>query len=314
MCYSAQVTADFRKYERLGGTLSLPDFFDLWVRDEGKARKRPKAPKAMEDAAATLDPAIRAAIDAWNADEIATLEPELFKQRKRVADAERKLLTKVTKTAQNDVRIGNNKVKQIKGWLDDFKRRTPEPRDERIFPQWYAPVLVMEKGQRVVKPMRYQCRIAGTPASSDYTRDGTMSGTYNARRDNLGRYWRRQFGYTHGVMIISRFWENVDLPEGGNQRLEFKPRTGEDMLVACLWSHWTDEHGEGHPDLLSFAAITDEPEPEVAAAGHDRTVINLKPEHIDAWLDPDPARLDTLYAIFDDKRHPYYEHRLERAA
>ena len=62
--------------------------------------------------------------------------------------------------------------------------------------------------------------------------------------------------------------------------------------------------------LMSFAAITDDPEPEVAAAGHDRTIINIKPEHVGAWLHPDPANLAALYAIFDDKRHPYYEHRI----
>lgn len=44
--------------------------------------------------------------------------------------------------------------------------------------------------------------------------------------------------------------------------------------------------------------------------GHDRTIINIKPEHIDAWLNPDPANLQALQAIFDDKRHPFYEHRL----
>ena len=66
--------------------------------------------------------------------------------------------------------------------------------------------------------------------------------------------------------------------------------------------------------MLSYAAITDEPEPEVAAAGHDRTIINIKPEHMDAWLNPDPTNLQALYGIFDDKQHPYYEHQLEKAA
>lgn len=312
MCYSAQIISDYRKYERLGGSMSLKDFAALWLRDPFKEKKRPKAAKALEDMVSAMDPGLRELIDAWNAEEVATLEPELFKQRKRVADAERKLLTKVTKKAQDDVRIGNNKVRQIMGWLDDFKRKTLEPRDERIFPQWYAPVLIEENGQRVIKPMRYQCRIPGMPASSDYTKDGQMSGTYNARRDNLERFWRKQFGYTHGLMLVSRFWENVDTPEGGSQRLEFKPKDGSDMLVACLWSHWTDPTGE-HPDLLSFAAITDEPEPEVAAAGHDRTVINIKPEHVDAWLNPQ-GDINAMQAIFDDKQHPYYEHRLEKAA
>lgn len=69
---------------------------------------------------------------------------------------------------------------------------------------------------------------------------------------------------------------------------------------------------EGRPCVipLRFAAITDEPEPEVAAVGHDRTIINIKPEHVDAWLDHDPANLQALYDIFDDKRHPYHEHKL----
>ena len=174
MCYSAQIISDYRKYERHGGSMSLKDFAALWIRDPAKIMKRPKAPKALEDLVSSMDPAIKEMIDAWNAEEVAELEPELFKQRKRVADAERKLLTKVTKKAQDDVRIGTNKVEQIKGWLDDFKRKTLEPRDERIFPQWYAPVLVVENGKRVIKPMRYQCRLAGMPASSDYAKDGKV--------------------------------------------------------------------------------------------------------------------------------------------
>ena len=90
--------------------------------------------------------------------------------------------------------------------------------------------------------------------------------------------------------------------------LEFTPKTGDDMLIACLWSHWTDPKGV-EPDLYSFAAITDDPEPEVAAAGHDRTIINIKPEHVDAWLNPQ-GDLAAMQAIFDDKRHPFYEYRM----
>ena len=106
--------------------------------------------------------------------------------------------------------------------------------------------------------------------------------------------------------MVSRFFENVQR-DGKNVVLEFKPRTGEDMLVACLWSRWT---APGEPDLLSFAAITDEPPAEVAAAGHDRCIVPIKPEHVDVWLDPDPKDLAGLYAILDDRERPYYEHRL----
>ncbi|MFS8087355.1 MAG: hypothetical protein ACMG6H_17110, partial [Acidobacteriota bacterium] len=59
-----------------------------------------------------------------------------------------------------------------------------------------------------------------------------------------------------------------------------------------------------------FAAITDDPPPEISAAGHDRVIIPIKAEHIDAWLNPDPNNLAALYAILDDRERPYYEHRM----
>ncbi|MGF6303032.1 putative SOS response-associated peptidase YedK [Paraburkholderia sp. WC7.3d] len=59
-----------------------------------------------------------------------------------------------------------------------------------------------------------------------------------------------------------------------------------------------------------FAAITDEPPPEITAAGHDRCIIPIKPENIDAWLNPDASNLAAQYAILDDRDRPYYEHRM----
>lgn len=188
--------------------------------------------------------------------------------------------------------------------MADLKRTEPKGRDSRIFPMVYAPVLVWEDGRRVVKPMRYQCRPAGKPAFYD-TR---FPGTYNARRDNLEGFWKQQFGHTHGLIVVSRFYENVEGDDGKNKVLQFTPQSGELMYVACLWSRWSGKGGEA--DLLSFAAITDEPPAEVAAAGHDRCIINIKPEHVDAWLNPEPGNLAALYDIFNDKQRPYYEYRL----
>lgn len=129
--------------------------------------------------------------------------------------------------------------------------------------------------------MRYQCRPAGKPAAYD----GKFPGTYNARKDNLEGFWKGLFGYTHGLVIVNAFYENVNrhrserrgLGEGEaieNVMLEFKPELPRAMPVACLWSHWD---GRGEPDLLSFAAINDEPPPEVAAAGHNRCIITINP-------------------------------------
>lgn len=311
MCYSAEVWADYHRYEREFGTgLNIREFAQLFGRQDKNGKWY--IPKALEAAFAhpkTEDErAIKTLIDAHVQAETQRFEQELFGQKTRLNDAERKLQTKETKAARESVRIATNKIDKAKVALDDLRRTELKPRDSRIFPGWYAPVMVSEGGRRVVRPMRYGCRPSGKPANYDQR----YPGTYNARRDNLEGFWREQFSYTHGIMVCSTFYENVEGLDGKNQVVQFTPRTGEPMFIACLWSHWTDPKGV-EPDLLSFAAITDEPEPEVAAAGHDRTIINLKPEHIDAWLNPDPQNLAALYAIMDDKQHPYYEHQRQAA-
>ncbi|MBB1061805.1 SOS response-associated peptidase family protein [Marilutibacter spongiae] len=307
MCYSALVKAEFTRFVReYGAIMDIETYVKTYWGDDGRpVGRRPKVPRAAErDILEHGPPEVAELIRQWDAAEVDDLTRELFNQRKRVADGERALQAKATKKAADDVRIGTNKVNAARRRLDTIAGKASE-QDHRIYPGVYCPVLVIEDGKRQVKLMRYQCRPAGKPSFYDRK----FPGTYNARRDNLEGFWKGQFGYSHGIMVADRFYENVEGPDGTNQVLEFEPRTGEPMLVACLWSHWTDPMGK-EPDLLSFAAITDEPEPEVAAAGHDRTIINIKPEHLDAWLQPDPADLAALYAIFDDKRHPFYEHRL----
>jgi len=318
MCYSAEAWTLFQNYiDEFGADIDIEEFWKTYLERDEKYRIRtpgraaPKIPKGMD--LSFLNPRtdrereIRALIDAADQQKISDSEQELFKQAKRLADAERKLAVKETKTALNEQRIAGNKIKQLKRWIADAKRTTMEPsKDNRIFPDWYVPVLIVENGKKIVRPMRYHCRPAGMDPSIDKTRDGRVSGTYNARRDNLTRFWRNQFGYTHGLMLAETFYENVDDGQGGSNEIQFRPKTGETMYIACLYSHWVDPTGQ-EPDLWSFAAITDDPEPEVAAAGHDRTIINIRPEHADAWLNPDPSNLEAMFAIFDDKRHPYYE-------
>jgi putative SOS response-associated peptidase YedK len=308
MCYSAQVEQEYNTYVRLyGAHISIHEFVKLYVerRDGAKIRTAKGMDDAFRNPQSEPERDIHSMVVAYNAQEIAKAEQELFKQVKRLADAERALQAKPTKKAQEDQRIATNKIAQLKTRIADLKRSEPKGEDSRIYPGWFAPVMVSENGRRVVKPMRYQCRPAGKPSFNDVK----FPGTYNARRDSLDSYWKGLFGVHHGLIVAHRFYENVEGPDGKNQVLEFVPRTGEPMLIACLWSEWKDPTGK-EPDLLSFAAITDDPEPEVAAAGHDRTIINIKPEHIDAWLNPDPKNLAALHAIFDDKRHPFYEHRL----
>lgn len=317
MCYSAQIKADYLRFVRaFGARLDLQEFIRLyWEREQGRAIKIPKAvDEFFAEPQFEEERRIKEMIDRFNQLQAAKLEAELFAQRKRLADAERSLLIKTTKTAAESKRIATDKIDALLRRLDDIRRTEPNERDGRIFPGHYAPVLIMEDGERVIKPMRYQCRPAGKPAFYDRK----FPGTYNARRDNLGGFWKELFGYSHGILVINAFYENVavsrlegrTLAEGekdANVVLEFKPNPPIDMLVACLWSQWT---GEDEPDLLSFAAITDEPPPEIAAAGHDRCVIPIAHERVDAWLNPDAGELAAQYEILDSRERPYYEHRM----
>jgi putative SOS response-associated peptidase YedK len=317
MCYSAQIEAEYDKYVRkFGAILSIRDFVRLyWDRKQGAKIKIPKAIDAsFANPKDDDERQIREMILAFDAEQASKLEQELFKQKKRLADAERTLQTKTTKAATESKRIATEKIEWIKGKLADLKRTDLTGEDSRIFPGWYAPVMVMENGRRVIKPMRYQCRPHGKPAFNDVK----FPGTYNARRDSLGSYWKDLFGYSHGLIIADAFYENVsrhamegrELTPGEKEEnviLEFRPKTHNQMLVACLWTHW---QGAGDADLLSFAAITDEPPTEVATAGHDRCIIPIKAENVDEWLNPDPKDLTRQYAILDDRERPYYEHRL----
>jgi putative SOS response-associated peptidase YedK len=310
MCYSAQCWQAYRDYVReFGAIVDIHEFAQIY--GYRKLTRKTKIPKGMDqnfiDPQSDLETQIKELIEEWNAEQLGSLEQELFKQVKRRNDAERALQLKTTKKSQEDLRISTNKIEQIKEKIADVKRVVPDPvKDNRIFPLGYTPILISENGKRVVRPMRYLLRPPGAPPSYDF--DKNRNGTYNARRDNLTKFWRKQFGYTHGLMVVDTFYENVMGTDGQNQILQFKPRTGEPMLVPVLWAHWNGRPGE--ESLYSFAAITDDPEDEILAAGHDRCIINIKPEHIDGWLNPDPNNLDALFAIFDDKRHPYYEHRI----
>ena len=310
MCYSAQVWADWWRYRKLGGTLDIKGFVRLIDEMGGRPgwiRKLPKATRdSLLDVRTEEGMALAKAVREANRAAEVMLRDELQAQTARLTAAEAVLAgPKPTKKAANDQRIATDKVSRAKRDLDDLVRTELLDRDSRIYAGNYVPVLVAEGDRYVVKPMRYQCRPAGKPAIYDTK----YPGTYNARRDNLEGFWQEQFGLTHALLVVDTFYENVEGEDGKNQVIQFTPRDREPMLVACLWSHWTDPAGK-LPDLDSFAAITDDPEPEVAAAGHDRTIINIKPEHVDAWLHPDPANLSALYAIFDDKRHPYYEHQV----
>lgn len=314
MCYSAQIRADYARFAReYGAVLSMKDFYDLFWR----RLSDPKilVPRSVEGAFSSPQSDEERDIKNLVADYAAKRREDLIaqqeKQRLRLAAAQRKLAVKETKTAQNEQRIATKKIAWLQGHIDDFQRTGEEAADTRFYPGTFVPVMVMEGGQRVFKPMRYHCRPARMPASFDMQ----YPGCYNARRDSLKGFWQEEYGHHHGVVILNAFYEILPqhLVEGRalepEEKLkkvlvEFKPDTGQDLLAACIWSRWS---APGKPDLLSFALITEDPPPEIAAVGHDRCIIPIRPEDLDAWLQPKRSRLAEQDVILDRRLRPYFQ-------
>ncbi len=314
MCYSALVKQGLAELERrFLARIDRAAFRELFNRRLSGANI--KVAKALEEdfgaSGSYPDAEIAADIAAYRSRQAAHWEQELFKQRARRAKAQRANRTRPTKKSQEDERIAGRKVDSLMQRLADLRRREPHEEDARVFPMYYAPVVCISAGERIIRPMRYTCRLASKPASYD----ARFPGTYNARRDHLSGFWAEAFGTHHAIMVVSSFYENVSRAAYEKREtasdslknvvLQFKPSPPADMMVACLWSHW---EGPNAPPLDSFAAITDEPPAEIAATGHNRCIVALRPESIDAWLQPRTQDHAELQRILDARPLLSYEH------
>ncbi|MFC4311584.1 SOS response-associated peptidase family protein [Steroidobacter flavus] len=260
---------------------------------------------------------IAAAISAYRAQRTSEWQAEIFEQRRRHADAERKLAQKVTKAAQKDLQVSADKIEQRLKWLKDFRDGETTEEDLVMYPMHYGPLIIETAGERKMTPMRYHCRLPGHAPDMDRR----LNGNYNARIDSLDDWWRPVFGKHHGLLVLDGFRENVkahdmqgrELKEGErpeNVVLQFNPKDGTQMLVPCIWSRWQ----RGDEVLHSMALITDEPPEEVARAGHNRCPINLTREAALNWLTPQGRSDAELFEILNQRQRPYYEHRVAEAA
>jgi putative SOS response-associated peptidase YedK len=321
MCYSALVVQDLKKTLR-----ELNVFMDyeeaeriFLLRLDDPTLNISKGFEAnFDDPTNDVERRIKAAIDEHRSRMATKLEKDLFTQKTRLANAQRSLKTKETKKAREDVRIATSKIQTLTTKLSSLRGTELTIDDRRFFPMTYGGVIVRRDGRNLLTPMRYHCRPAGQPAFYDRK----FPGLFNARRDNLENFWRGQFGRDHAIALFEGFYEWVklhtkehrELAPGEEEKsieLFFKPRPPTTMFVACVWSHWTDPK---LPAVRGFAAITDAPPPEVAAAGHDRCVINIKRENIEAWLTPAGRSAEQLQAILTDREVPVYENETVLAA
>jgi putative SOS response-associated peptidase YedK len=308
MCYSAKVEQNIRDLARhFAATLDYSEVERLMT--ERLAGRPIRLARGFEWNFSHPQSAQERRIQALDAEyrskKVAENEQEVFRQKKRLADAQRKLKVKQTKSALNEQRVATSKIEAALERIALLTGTQPHEDDYRIFPMTYAPIVVKRDGRNVITLARYHLRQNGKPAFTDQK----FPGLYNARRDNLERFWRNEFGRTHALMVVHSFYENVER-DHENVVLHFTPRPAYQMLVACLYAEWTDPQ-EGR--LLSFAAVTDQPPPEIKAAGHDRCVINLRPENVEAWLTPRGRSDEELQKLLSDRQTPYYEHEVAAA-
>ena len=180
-------------------------------------------------------------------------------------------------------------------YFSQLKEKAPEdypsPDEEgRIYPYYWSPVIVREKGHRIIKPMRYRLR----PHASAEEVPNKFN-IFNARLDSLElrKTWKPLLGTKHCLIPIRGFYEWV-ATDMGKKQIEFFPPEHDLLAVAGLYDIWQgkDQFGE-EITLHSFAVITKDPPREVEEMGHDRCPIVLNRGAWDQWLeikaDEDPV-------------------------
>lgn len=179
--------------------------------------------------------------------------------------------------------------------------KTPQS-DCRIYPGYFAQVLVEDKGKKLFRPMRYRVRPHGSNAEIP-----TKFNVFNARLDSLElrQTWNPLFGTNHGIFPFTRFFEWVE-HNGEKRQISFKSERHELLWAPCLWDYWFNE--KESVGFYSFAMITDDPPPEIEAMGHDRCPIFLRADQIDAWLSPKGKSKDELYSILQMREQVVYSH------
>ena len=166
MCYSAQIKADFHHFVReWGAVVSMKRFVELFweKRQDGQWTKIPKAIReAFRRPEGEEGFALAKLVAEADREQAERYQAELSAQTARLGKAEAVLAgSRPTKRAADDQRIATNKIKAGQRNLDDLQRTELVDRDSRIYPDSYATVMIENEGQRIVVPMRYQCRLPG---------------------------------------------------------------------------------------------------------------------------------------------------------
>ncbi len=170
--------------------------------------------------------------------------------------------------------------------------------DGRAFPNYFCPVTIKNQNFHELLPMRYRIR----PATSSEEVPSKYN-MFNARKDALltRKSWRPLLGRNHGIFTMNHFYEWVER-DGKKQLVSFHSSESEKLYIPCLYDFYED----GDKSFYSFAVITDEPAPEVLAAGHDRTPIHLTKDLAYQWLDSEKLNSDDALSLLSHQSKEYF--------
>lgn len=200
--------------------------------------------------------------------------------------------------------IEEKRLKEIMGLKRSPKGelfKTPEE-DGRVYPGYFAPVMTLENGKRMIRPMRYRVR----PQNSKEEVPSKYN-VFNARVDALEmrKTWSGLFMRKHGIFPFIKFFEWVK-DKDQKRLVNFSPDECEIMWAPCLYDFWQSEDEKIF--FHSFALITDEPPKEIEERGHDRCPIFLEEDKIDSWLSPEKKSKEEVYSILKNIHNVHYSY------
>ena len=184
--------------------------------------------------------------------------------------------------------------------------------EDRVYPNYFAPVIVYENNKKILKPKRYQL-LPHFSKESKYrtinpkTKRKKEIPTYNARLDSLEKRnaWSPIFMKNHCLFPFVKFFEWVEY-QGKKRQIAFYPEKEGIMWAPGIYDSWVSE--DGKETIESFALITTDPRPEVQRTGHDRCPVFLKEDYIDDWLRPENETKEEIYEMLGHQEAGAYQY------
>lgn len=175
------------------------------------------------------------------------------------------------------------------------------PDNPRVYPLYFAPIVVNDKGQKKIIPMRYRLRPNGSREEVP-----NKYNVFNARLDSLQsrKTWKNIFTKNHGALCMKGFYEWVEDENKKKKVIKFAASDESNIISPVLYDIWVAE--DRTEAFASFAIITTEPTKEILEAGHDRSPINIPSHQLDAWLEANNS--EKSLEILKHPKAVYYSH------